>query len=97
MAAFNQKLSISLSGTVYQITLHWCDPAQCWIADFADQSGNQILGGVALVTGADLFSPFTYLGFIGSLVVQSTNDTDVVPTYDSLGDTGQIYYLAPPS
>ena len=93
-----QTFQISLSGTFYQLTIHWCDPAQCWVMDIADQNLNAILNGVPLVTGHDLLEQFAYLeiGPPGSFMeVQSDFDIDAVPTFASLGSTGHLYYVTP--
>jgi hypothetical protein len=42
--------------------------------------------GVPLVTGVDLLAQYAYLGFIGSLVVQTDHDPDATPTYENLGE-----------
>ena len=48
-----------------------------------------------LVPGVDLLAQYRYLGFTGSLVVQTDNDPNADPTYDSLGQTSQLYFVTP--
>ena len=91
-----QTFSIALGGITYQLTfLYRNDPAGGWTVDIADSSGNPILQGVPLVTGADLLAQYKHLGFTGSLVVQTVSNPDAVPTFANLGDDGQIYWVTP--
>jgi hypothetical protein len=92
-----QTQVISLNGTVYTLTLHWCAPASCWILDIADKSGNPILTGIPLVTGANLLDQFDYLniGNGGALIVQSSNDPTLVPSFSTLGTTGHLFFISP--
>lgn len=91
-----QQFTISLAGATYGMKLQWCAPAACWIMEISDANGNRLVGGVPLVTGADLLEQLGYLGIGGSLVVQSSNDPYEVPDYDSLGSTGNLYFATPP-
>jgi hypothetical protein len=58
-----------------------------------DSNQNPILTGLPLVTGVDLLEQYGYLGIGGSLVVQSTNDPSLVPNYDTLGSTGNLFFV----
>lgn len=91
-----QTFSITLGGVTYQLTfLYWNDTAGLggWTVDIDDSSGNPIAEGIPLVTGADLFAQYRHLGFTGSLIVQTTSNPDAVPTFENLGDDGQVYYV----
>ena len=92
----NQKLSIALAGVTYQLTVRWNAASQCWMLDIADDSGDDLLTGIPLVTGCDLLEQFEYVGIGGALVVQSTNDPTLVPNFSSLGSTGFLYFVTPP-
>lgn len=89
--------SIVLNGTLYQLSLHWCDPAGCWVLDIADQNSNAIAAGLPLVTGADLLAQLEHLGIGsgGALIVQSDNDPTLVPDFSSLGSTGHLFFVSP--
>ena len=87
-----QTSQISLAGTVYTLTLYWADPFG-WFLNIADASGNSILNGVPLVTGADLLAQYAYLGFGGQLIVQGDSDLTAVPTFDSLATVGRLYFV----
>ncbi len=90
-----QQMQISLNGTVYSIKARWCDPANCWMMDLSDSSGNPILLGVPLVTGADLLDQYEYLGIGGALIVQTDNDVDAVPTFANHGSQAGLYFVTP--
>lgn len=89
-----QKMSVALGGITYQLSfLYRNDPAGGWCVDIDDSSGNPILHGVPLVTGADLLAQYRHLGFTGKLVVQTTSNPDAVPTFSNLGSDGQVYWV----
>jgi hypothetical protein len=90
-----QLLGVTLNGVGYQLRVIWNDFSQCWVMDLLDGDGNPIIQGIPLVTGTDLISQFKYLVIGGQFIVQSDNDTDVVPTFTSLGDTGHLYFVTP--
>lgn len=92
----NQVFVISLAGTQYQLTFKWNDANQAWTLDIADATGaNPIISGIPVVTGADLLAPYAYLNFGGQLIVQTTNNTNAVPTLANLGSAGQVYFVIP--
>ena len=88
-----QRLSLSMAGTIYQLTLKWCAPARCWVLDIADSASEPIVTGIPLVTGASLLEQYGYLGIGGALVPQTDHDANAVPTFDNLGDTGNLYFV----
>lgn len=84
-----------MSIQVSSVRTKWNVPANCWMIDLFDADGNQILQGLALITGADLLEQFAYLGLGGQIVAQTDHDTDAVPTFENLGSSGHMYYLTP--
>jgi uncharacterized protein DUF6983 len=95
LIAAPQKLSVSLNGNTYNLTCKWNQIAQLWVLDIADGTDTVIVGGIPLVTGTDLLSQYESLGIGGSLIVQTTNDPDVPPTFTNLGTQSFLYYIAP--
>lgn len=90
----SQSFNIVLANVTYRLTLTWRNAAGCgWILDIADSSGNPIVQGIPLVTGADLLAQYRYLGFVGSLVVKTDANPDAIPTYDNLGTTSHLYFV----
>ena len=88
-----ETFTVSLAGTTYTLTVHWCVPADCWILDIGDATGAPIATGIPLVTGVDLLEQLGYLGIGGKLIVQTTNDPAAVPTFTNLGTLGNLYFL----
>ena len=83
--------------------LKWCDvntdPSQGgWVLDIRDTNNNVIIGGIPLVTGADLLAQYGYknIGGGGQLFVQSDSNPDQVPTYTNLGQTSHLYWYPNP-
>lgn len=91
-----QRLSLSMAGIFYQLTIKWCAPAVCWILDIADSLGNPLVSGIPIITGADLLEQYAYLGIGGKLIAQTDHDTFAVPTFANLGDTGNLYFVTEP-
>lgn len=89
--------TVTLNGIIYKLTFQWCAPANCWVVSVADQSGNRIADSLPMVTGADLLAQLEYLdiGSGGALVVQSDNNPDLVPNYQTLGSTGHLFFVSP--
>jgi hypothetical protein len=91
-----QTLSIVLNGTTYNLRVVWNQAGLCWVVDIADGGNNPILQGAPLVTGDNLLVCFGYLGIgdnAGELIVQTTSDTDAVPTFANLGTDGNLFYV----
>ncbi len=93
----NQEFDISLAGTTYHLIIKWNNFSNCWIMDIQDDQGDNILMGTPLVTGCDLLEQFASLDIDGAMVVQSTNDPDLVPDYETLGSTGNLFFITPPT
>ena len=49
-----------------------------------------------MVTGVDLLEQFGYLSFGFALVAQTDNAPDVVPTFETLGQTSHLYAITNP-
>lgn len=89
-----QSFTITLSGSIYTLTLQYRNIDQGgWILDIGDATNTPILQGVPLVTGVNLLAKYAYLGFIGGLYVQTTSSPDAVPTFTNIGIDGQLYYV----
>lgn len=93
LSAAPQRFNIPLAGVFYWLTLYWCEPAQCWTLNIADSDDVMLIGGIALVTGADLLEQYRHLGIGGQLVAQSDTDITQPPTKTSLGVTGHLFFV----
>jgi hypothetical protein len=92
-----QTMTIALSGVTYTLSFNYRNvPMGGWTVDIGDASGNPILQGVPLVTGANLLKKYAYLGFVGALWVQTLDNPDAVPTFQNLGSDGQLFYVTNP-
>lgn len=91
----NQEFNISLAGVSYHLKVNWNKFSNAWVLDVQDIQGNNILTGVPMVTGCDLLEQYGYLGIGGAMVVQSTNNADLVPDYASLGVSGFLFFIIP--
>lgn len=90
-----QTFGIAIAGVTYKLTVMWNFVNASWIIDIADSSGNPILSGVPMVTGADLLEQFGYLNFGFQLIAQTDNSPDTVPAFETLGSTGHLYAITP--
>lgn len=94
-APLAQTFTIALASGTYQMTLRYNQYLPAWVLDIATAAGDLVVGGIPLITGADLLSQYLHLGFTGSLIVQTDDAIDTVPSYATLGSSGHLYYLAP--
>lgn len=91
-----QSIQIALGGIVYTLVVKWNTKANSWTLDIQDQSENDIVTGIALVTGCDLLEQYAYLEIGGSLVCQTNGDANAIPTYQNLGVDSQLYFVTEP-
>ena len=89
----SQKLNINFGASNYWLTVIWNAISACWNLDIADTNQVPIVQGIPLVTGLDLLAQFRYIGIKGSLVVQTDNSADVMPTYGNLGTDSHLYFV----
>lgn len=94
LKATPQKLSITLAGVDYQMSVVWNASSFCWVADFASSEGVPIVAGVPFVTNADLFEQFKYLDLGGELRAQTDHAVTEPPTFLNLGVDGHLYFVA---
>ena len=92
----SQQISIALGGVIYILTVKWNASAECWVLDIADQSGNPIVQGLALVTGCDLLGQYGYLALGGQLICMTDYQSDAIPTFNNLGSNSQLYFVTIP-
>lgn len=90
-----QYFRVQLGSTTYRFTLSWRDAdLGGWFLDIATPTGTDIITGIALVPGRDLLEQYKHLIPTGALYVATDGDELAVPTYDSLGVTTWLYYVA---
>jgi hypothetical protein len=93
LSAQPQAFQIPLAGTTYSFTVWWNVVNASWMIDIEDASGNPLLTGIPMVTGADLLEQYGYMGFQFALVAQTDNSPDTVPAFDNLGTTAHLYAI----
>lgn len=98
LVAAPQAFTISMGGVDRRIKARWCPPASAWVIDIETPDGEQVLVGLPLVTGADLFAPHADLDLGGQLIVvgvPTQSDPNPPPTLDDLGSTSHVYFVTP--
>ena len=88
-----QRFAIQLGGVDYQMKLWWNNSDQGgWTLDISDNNSVLIVGGIPLVTGADLLAQYGYLGFTGSLFCYTDDQPLQPPSYENLGSQSHVYF-----
>lgn len=88
-----QTFLITLGSRQVRLTFKWNDVAQHWVLDIEEPTGGQVVMGIPVITGVDLLKQYAYLGFTGQIIVQSQANIDDIPTFESLGGDGLVFYL----
>lgn len=93
-----ENFTITLGSVDYGVRTRWNRMANCWVMDFLDQAGAEVLTGVPLVTGADLFEQFKHLGLgaAGELRAGHTgsdHDARTPPAFDNFGITAKLFFV----
>ncbi|MFV8941783.1 phage baseplate plug family protein [Moellerella wisconsensis] len=86
----NQEFDIQLGGKVYHLRVvfrEYCG----WILDVMTQSKEEVLLGIPIVHGVDIFEQYRYLGFDGSLFFYCEDPTDEL-SYSQIGHTNKLYF-----
>ena len=85
----SQTFSTTLNGTQYQMRVVW--RGSCWFLDLMDSSDTLLIGGIPLITGADLLAQYRYLGLGFSLYVNCDDPANDNPTQTDLGIKSHLY------
>lgn len=91
-----QTCTVSLGGSPYELTVLWNSFSNTWVLDITDDNGNDIITGIPLVAGSDLLEQFAYLSFGGALRAMEDSNFNTPPSFNSLGDTGHLYFVTTP-
>lgn len=86
----NQEFDIQLGNKIYHLRVvfrEYCG----WVLDVMTQSKEEILLGIPLVHGVDIFEQYRYLGFDGSLVFVCENIDDEL-SYEQIGQANKLYF-----
>ncbi|EFP2386449.1 MULTISPECIES: phage baseplate plug family protein [Klebsiella/Raoultella group] len=85
----SQRFNITLAGVDYQMRVAW--RGACWFLDLMDSSDTLLIGGIPLITGADLLAQYTYLNLGLSLYVACDDPASENPTQFDLGIKSHLY------
>jgi hypothetical protein len=96
LVATPQTLTITLGAATYNLTVQWNWVAQLWVLDIADDSNIMLVGGIPLVTGANLLEEYAYLGFGGALIATTDSNAFLPPAFAGLGTTSHLYFVTMP-
>jgi hypothetical protein len=90
-----QEFAVTLAGAERILRLAYADaPEGGWLLDIKTSAGDPIICGIPLVTGTDLLAQYAYLGIGGQLHVATDGDAGAVPTFDDLGITSRLFFVA---
>ena len=88
-----QTFRITLGGVAYDVRVLWNTYDSMWVVDLADAvTKAEVLTGIPLVAGLDLFGPFGYLNLGGELIATTDGAALLPPTYENLGILGRVYF-----
>lgn len=92
----NQKLKITLSGSIYELEIIYNTRMQRWTMNINDAAGNQLLQGVVLLIDRDLTGQYLQLSIPPGLFICS-DDTGkgTQPTQSSFNVDHTSWYFAP--
>lgn len=90
-----QSFSIALGGVGYRVRLMFNDVEEGgWTLDIGRPDGTILLAGIPLVTNIDLLAQHAHMDWPGALVVTTDRDAGETPTFDGLGITSHLYFVA---
>ncbi len=92
LSADNQIFTLRLGGHQFRLRVVYRDEAG-WILDLLETDNSAIISGIPLVTGVDLFAPYTHLGIAGGLYVVSDDEAQEYPTKINLGYQSHLYFV----
>ena len=84
----SQFLKCTIGGIKYQFNITW--RGACYVLDILDSNGNNLLMGLAMVTGSNYLHQFSHLNIPGVLGIVSDGDVTNVPGYVDLGITSHL-------
>ncbi|MGJ8524100.1 hypothetical protein R84981_002818 [Carnimonas sp. R-84981] len=85
----NQQFAVVLGGVSYVFRINWRETF--WALDILDRNQRLMIGGIPMVTGADLLQQHRYLGFGFELRVGSDDPAQPSPSKENLGYTTHLY------
>lgn len=90
-----QTFTIALLGINYIFTVKWNDAEDAgWQFDLSNaDTGDSLVAGSPLITGANCLEGLEYLGIGGIFFVSTNGDENAIPTYTNLGSDCNLYFV----
>ena len=96
LRASAQKLTVTLNNVSYVFTIVYRDTEMGgWTLDVADIYENNLVTGIPITPGRDIFGQYNYLGILprtSVMFTQTDGGLDIPPTYANLGIQSHLYY-----
>lgn len=90
-----QAFTITLGEVPYRMRLIYNDAEEGgWTLDIGQPDGTILLAGLPLIPGVDLLAQHAHMEWPGALVVTTDHDAGEAPTFDGLGTTSHLYFVA---
>jgi hypothetical protein len=87
-----QTFLTPINGVLYTLRFYFKDtPEAGWTLDISDNSGEPIVCGIPLVTGADMLAQYAYLAFGFKMFMITAGDPPHKPAFADLGAITQVY------
>jgi hypothetical protein len=96
LAPYPVRMTVPIRGRIYSLATQYREALYGgWVLDVGDGlTGERLVSGIPLVTGADLLEQYQHLAFGFHLVVYTEDGRDQ-PTYDSLGVADRLVVYVP--
>lgn len=92
----NQVIRTSIVNKMYTFRTFYCDvPMGGWVLDLADDHDNEIINGLALVSGTDILGQFAHLNLGFSLIMSTGSGWGDEVGYSELGTYSKLYVVVP--
>lgn len=90
---YSYKEEIVIDDVSYVITLSWNSRFNFWIISFALTDGTELISGMKVVYGIDLFAQYPANGLPNGSLYLLSNDSSNKPAFGELGDTVSLIYV----
>ncbi|MBG6243106.1 MAG: hypothetical protein EKE20_15390 [Candidatus Symbiopectobacterium sp. Dall1.0] len=87
----NQQFNYAVNGVSYHFRFIW--RGTFWAIDISDSQGTLIIGGIPMITGADLLGQHVHLGLGFALLVLCDDPGQEYPTATDLGVGSHLYII----
>ena len=91
------SFQVNINNVNYTMAVKWNDsPDGGWEFDLSNSDTDTPLAySIPLICGADCLGGLEYLGIGGKFFVYSQGDSALIPSYETLGSTSNLYFVTP--